>query len=516
MKKFKFLGGIILLVGIMFTSLVLPPILNVEAAINNTKLVINSNNTISINGEDTNRLDYSIGSTLVGNVKVKLNDNYVTPVLNNGKYEFTLTEYSDTPYQVTVEVYPESGYQHSQNYVYNGTPSVFPDGTSINLGINANSVFNFDFDFEAKNNNPAPTPVTYPVIAYFNGVNNPVAMDQSGSILIPDGWTSGDITFKAKVCINNGNLVPDNGEITCDAGTSRESSLGIEGIANLDQINRTLSGTREHLTVSSEFMDYGYGIIHLTSNEDNINTVVNISTKNLITLTADSPLAMSFSVGSTSVIQAIVTKDISSDLSVFFGNTKTKLVAKGPNVSKITSVTGAKSVALNGDGTASVTFPDLSTETTTKVKVTILLNDDTSVTRTVNLKRTAIMLSYDKFNHKLKAGYVMNKAYLYNNQNHSDNIFNAYLQVILYKDNLVTGFKQVKINDEYIVNNLASDAAWSIETFNDDAIILLDNTTGYTGASVFLTNGPLDINTSNLPSIEFGIGSGVTTSWEAE
>ena len=81
-----------------------------------------------------------------------------------------------------------------------------------------------------------------------------------------------------------------------------------------------------------------------------------------------------------------------------------------------------------------------------------------TVTKTLDIARTALALRYNKGDGDgtLVAGYVANKGYLYNNQNHNDEIFDAYLQVILYKDNVVAGYKQIQIDDEDFINSLDS------------------------------------------------------------
>ena len=521
MMKFKKNIGLIFLMGVMFFAAVLPTFLSVKAEDANPKLVVqanNNNNIISIDTTDTQKLIYKINDTVVGSAKVKYGEAYLTPALTNGQIEYTLTAHS-SDYQVNVEVTPADGYQAQQNYFYDGTSTTYPANNILDLNITSNKVFNLDLSFEEQSNpEPEPEPITYPIKAYFNGVNNGVTMNENGSIIIPDGWTNGTVSFKAKVCEVNGQTVPNNGKNTCDADSSKEVELVIEGIANSSQIDSTVIGsnTRKYITIAKEFADYGNAIIHLTG-DNAINSVVSICTKDLVTITANAKLDMSLSVGSTSYVQAIITKDIEKDLSVFFGNNETTLVVAGYNVNKITSVIGGKSVVLNNDGSATVKFPDLSVETTTQVKVAILLNDNTTITRTINLKRTAIMLNYDKRTKQLRAGYVMNKGYLYKNQNHDDSIFNAYLQVILYKNDKVAGYKQIKIDDEKIVNRLGNNEAWSIETFDNNPIIIYDGSqTGINGASVFLTNGPINASSNTLPSIEYGIGAGVKLTWEAE
>jgi hypothetical protein len=87
--------------------------------------------------------------------------------------------------------------------------------------------------------------------------------------------------------------------------------------------------------------------------------------------------------------------------------------------------------------------------------------------------------------------------------------------VVLYKDDVVAGYKQVKIDDEAFINRLDNNQSGSMELHSDDRIKLYgkdlgDTIDGVNKASVFLTNGPIDYNSDTLPSVEFGIGSGVT------
>ena len=114
-KIFQKTCAIIMILGMMVTSLGLPPFINVLADTNNTKLVLDTNNNaISIDSTDTNMLIYKIDDTIVGTVKVKLDDDYQTPIINDGKAEFILPEYNNETYQVVVEVTPEEGYQVGQ------------------------------------------------------------------------------------------------------------------------------------------------------------------------------------------------------------------------------------------------------------------------------------------------------------------------------------------------------------------------------------------------------------------
>ena len=228
---------------------------------------------------------------------------------------------------------------------------------------------------------------------------------------------------------------------------------------------------------------------------------------------------MSYSLGSNAIDQALLTNTNSGDVSIFFGNTETTLEVAGVRVQEIESATGGKSTRINNDGTVTIELPELSKETTTTVNLAIKLYDGTTIHKTVNIKRTAILLqhSYGGGDDTVYAGYVVNKGYLYNNSNHNDAIFNAYLQVMLYKDDVVVGYKQIKINDESLVNSLENNESGSMELYSQNQIPIYGKETndlidGVNKISVFLTDGPVDFNKA-LPSIEFGIGSGVTLEW---
>lgn len=378
---------------------------------------------------------------------------------------------------------------------------------------------------------PVGPQTIYPIVAYFEGINTGIEMSEDGTIILPDGWTTGKVTFKAKICTVGGVISPDNGYNIPDSDSQQEITVRVEGIANGVQLNGTVIGSedRSFVTFNNGFENCGKATIHITSVEESgpVNTIINIVDKNIMYVTAIAPLAMSMSVGSEEVTQAIITKNEEKSVSVFFGNSEVTLNADGLNVDKIIGVTGGNGTTLNNDGSATVKLSKLSEETTTKVEITILLKDGSSIKRTINIKRTAILLNYDERENKLKIGYVMNKTYLYNNQLHNDNIFDAYIHVILYKGHTVAEYRQIKVNDEEIINalvngtqykgmNLPADGSWSIETFDTDAMkIDLSEMDGITKASVFLTNGPLQVD-KELTSVEYGVGSGLTIELEAE
>ena len=345
------------------------------------------------------------------------------------------------------------------------------------------------------------------IIAVFEGANYQVASDLDGNIFLPEGWTGGNISFYA----------------------DGEERFNIVMPANREQVNNTIetrgSGDDTVLYIDEDFMDYGKATIHLikgTIMEPEINCVVNLISEDLILLKAEADIEMSYSVGTVDLDNAILTSTQKGRVSIFFGNTEATLIALGPKVQRITEVTGATRT-INEDGSAEINLPDLSVETTTTVTVTIELEGGETVTKTIDIARTAITLQFNKGDGDatLQAGYVINKGYLYNNQDHNDEIFDAYFQVILYKDNVVAGYKQIKIDDEEMVNMLRDNEAGSIEMLGDEPINLYgkyfnDTIEGVNKASVFLTNGPIDFDSDTLPSVEFGIGSGVTIEFGGE
>lgn len=490
-------------------------------------------NASSMNGDDfifTN----STGET-IGTVKVSQNETYKT-----ASAQIQLNDYLDGENfeQVLLELIPADGYEVGSNAAVNGTQQTLPgaeENGSKRWGIDVlrslGDVIIIDgISFQKpsanlgnnQNEPPSPPPfVQYDVIAKFEGLNGGVISDTASNILIPDGWTSGKVEFYARTCKVNGTLQPYHDGMQCDTDSYQELRLDIEGITNRDFINRSVGvegqDGDETAVFISDFLNYGRTGIHLVASNTDVNQLINVITSNLIFVKAEAPLGMSYSFGSATIDNVILTNAQSGIVSIFFGNTETTIIAEGPGVTGITKVEGGVTSVVNENGTATVMLPPLSTETTTTLQLTIGLQGGSSVVKELIVRRTAIDLGFNTAdgNATLEAGYVMNKAYLYNNQSHSDDIFNAYLQVILYKDGVVAGYKQVKIDDEIIVNSLMNNESGSIELHGENPIKLYgkdlnDTIDGVNSASVFLTNGPIDFNSETLPSVEFGIGSGIT------
>jgi len=490
-------------------------------------------NASSTNGNEFIFTD-STGNT-IGRVKVSQNGTYKT-----ASNQIQLNDYLEGEdfEQVLLELIPAEGYEVGSNAVINGTQQILPgaesDG-SKRWGIDVlrslgNIIIIDGISFQKPGENPDPEPnepsspppfVQYDIIARFEGIDGDVISDSAGNILIPDGWTSGNVEFYARTCTVEGELQPYFDGMQCDEGSYAELRLDIEGITNRDFINRSVgvegNDGDEKAVFTSDFRNYGRTGIHLVAPDTDVNQLVNVITSNLIFVKAEAQLGMSYSLGSATIDNVILTNAQSGTVSIFFGNTETTIIAEGPGVAGITNVEGGAASVINENGTAAVTLPPLSTETTTTLRLTIGLQEGNSVVKDLSVRRTAIDLGFNTAdgNATLEAGYVMNKAYLYNNQMHSDDIFDAYLQVILYKDGVVAGYKQVKIDDEEIVNSLNDNDSGSIELHGENPIKLYgkdlnDTIEGVNSASVFLTNGPIDYNSETLPSVEFGIGSGIT------
>lgn len=467
-------------------------------------------------------LEFYEGENLMAKIQIKINEEVLTPIGN----KVVLPEFVGN-YQVGFYITNEAGYE-ATGYSVDGNNFLTPGGGAIPYAsITSSDDVMVSFNIQRINNNPGPGPgpgpeegplpsmINYPILAYFEGVAEPVESNPDNQILLPNGWTSGKVSFKAKICLVGEEVRPDDGVTECDPETQSLSTLNIQGIANGDQNNRTVSGYgEEYILIEEGFLNYGKAGIHLTNEILNITT--DVISQNLINVEASAPMRMDYSYGLSTIDQTILTKNQSGNLAIFFGNSEVTLIATGPNVVGITNLIGAQHVLNNEDKSVTLSLPPLSEETTTTVTITIELADGSTVTKEINILRTAIELSYEGEGKTIRAGYVMHKAYLYNNQAHDDSVFNAYLQVIIYRDNVVVGYKQVQIDDEEFVNNLGENESGSMESVNPESLVIYDGKIeGANKVSVFLTNGPIDYNSTVLPSIEFGLGAGVQLEWEA-
>ncbi|NMA51114.1 MAG: hypothetical protein GX951_04615 [Mollicutes bacterium] len=469
-----------------------------------------------------NYFEYYEGDTLMAKIQIKVGDDVQTPLVDRvylPKYE--------SDYQVTLEVTCEEGFK-VRNYYVDGAEKIMPAGGDMpSLTIESDNDIMVDFIFDNLNHpSPGGEPgggfPMYPLEASFENVLDPVETDAEGVIYIPDGWTSGSVSFKAKACMVGEEVRPNDGQTLCDLDTEMLVELRIEGINNLKQINFTVDTEEvpedqdiKKIIISKDFFNYGKVGVHLTDATTGINVTTNVVSEDLINVEANAPMAMAYSFGSDSIDQAIVTKNTVGNVSIFFGNVMADLMATGPKVDRIISLTGARYKVNEPEKTVTVELPPLNVETTTSVTITILMLDGTEVTRQINIKRTAIELSYEGESKTIRAGYVIHKAYLYNNQPHNDDIFNAYLQVIIYRNDIVVGYKQIQIDDEEFVNNLKENESGSMDSLAPDSLMIYDGSIeGANRLSVFLTNGPIDYNSNTLPSIEFGLGAGVDIEWE--
>ncbi len=516
-KNFNKIKGkmitLLIIISVCLTSIGLNYIIPVFAGELGQELTINDG------VKNGNYIEFYDGETLKGKVQFKIGEEVLVP--NDNKIILPTFEEN---YQIGIYITNEDGYE-ATGYSVNEVSYLTPGPGSIPyILISSGSDVMASFNFQSTNNNPEPngedgplpSMINYPILAYFEGVLTPVESDiESNIILMPTNWTSGNVSFKAKICEKDGKIAPDDGSTVCDEGTQVLSNLNIQGISNIEQINRTVSGgeENEYIIIDEAFQNYGKVGIHLTN--DILNITTDIISKDLINVIAMAPLRMSYSYGSSTIDEAIVTNVTNGNVSIFFGNNEVILFATGPQVVGITNLTGSEYFLNNEDNSVTISLPALSEETITPVNIEIELSGGIKVTRKINIIRTAIELSFEGEGKTLNAGYIMHKAYLYNNQAHDDEIFNAYLQVILYKDDVVVGYKQIQIDDEEFINNLGENESGSIESFGPEPILLFSGEIeGVNRASVFLTNGPIDYNSNMLPSIEFGLGAGVEIEWE--
>lgn len=362
------------------------------------------------------------------------------------------------------------------------------------------------------------------ITAYFQNVVDGVDASPEGFVFIPDDWTSGYVTFRAKACKNAGGMIiPDVEGAPCVDGTRQLVDMNLQGFNNIDQINHTVYGEEvgedeyvKKIFVKEEFADYGKAGIHLTNLDlsEEFNVAIELISQNLINVEADADMQMAYSFGLDVIDQAIVTSNPVGNVSIFFGNRTVDLRATGPKVAGgITSLTGAPHVIK--DGVATVMLPPLSVETVTPVSITIELDGGRTVTRQINIIRTAIELSYEGESRTIRAGYVIHKAYLYENLPHDEAGFDAYLQVIIYRDNTVVGYEQVQIDDKDFVDSLGLNQSGAMESVAPDSTRIYNDGSieGANRVGVFLTNGPINYNDNVLPSIEFGLGAGVEFEW---
>ncbi len=457
-----------------------------------------------------NYMEFYNGEILMGSVLAKIGEDILTPI--NDK--LVLPEFSED-YEVDLYVTAELGYE-VREFNLDGTTDYMPGDGILHINISSDNDLELTLNFESLNEGSGPgggPMINVPILAYFDGEVIPVESTPEGMIFIPDTWISGDVYFKAKVCRIGEDIVPNDGITECDPGTEELSDLNIQGINNFHQINGSVSSSEDHtyLIVDAKFQDFGKTGIHLTN--ELFNTMIDLISNTLINVEAMAPMRMHYSYGLSTIDQTIVTNSQAGDVSIFFGNGETTLMATGPKVDSITSLAGANH-KLNEDGTVTVFLPPLSAEVKTTVTITIKLTDNSVVTRKINIIRTAIELAYEGESRTIRAGYVMHKAYLYNNLPHNDQIFDAYLQVIIYKDDVVVGYRQIQIDDAEFVNNLGPNESGSIDSGSPDATIVYDGKIkGANKVSVFLTNGPIDYKSKTLPSIEFGLGAGVEYKW---
>ena len=117
--------------------------------------------------------------------------------------------------QVLLELIPAEGYEVGGSATVNGTRQILPgaesDGSKrwgIDVLRSLGDVIIIDgISFQKPGENPEPEPnepstpppfAQYDIIAKFEGLEDDVISDSASNILIPDGWTSGNVEFYAR------------------------------------------------------------------------------------------------------------------------------------------------------------------------------------------------------------------------------------------------------------------------------------------------------------------------------
>lgn len=102
----------------------------------------------------------------------------------------------------------EAGYT-VKDYTIGEETNLVPEDNIILIPVTSDEDINVTINFEA---------IKYPILAYFNGIPEPVEADENNKILVPDGWLEGIgfVDFKIKVCEVDGEFQPDNGITECD------------------------------------------------------------------------------------------------------------------------------------------------------------------------------------------------------------------------------------------------------------------------------------------------------------
>lgn len=536
----KILG--VLIVGAYVFSLFAPPLRVLANGETNPILQINGVSSLS----DTNYLEFKDEeNNIMGRLCVKYQNegDCLTPTLNENEAIFNLNAVLEDSYSVSINVEVLDGYEIPRNsegmsgYYLDGQFYALPGDNTVYINQVQNQMYNFNIEFIKQNNNHGPNGpgfleyLQYPIFGIFSGFDEHQQMDTNGNIIAPDGWELGTVQFYAKVCKKGNEIRPYNDE--CEDGFIEDTNYELYTVGIQNNANGTVTSIPGNamFNFSDNFKNYGKASFHL-SDKDSIMTPPEEETplnfvgpsvllSNYIGLDTMAKYSMEFSLFSDYSSRATLTNANEATIYTFFGNDEITLIPEGKNVVKISKVTGAKSVEYV-DNEAILELPSLSIETTTTVQVEFELNDETKITKTINIARTALLLDYNNAEGKnVYADYIVNKGYLYDNKSHDESGFDAYLQVILYKNDVVAGFKQIQINDKELVDSLEADESMSTEIFDDGKFripvygkITDDLIEGVNKVSVFLTNGPIKFSDDKLPSIEFGVGSGVTLEWK--
>src|SRR5574344_2106846 len=100
-------------------------------------------------------------------------------------------------------------------------------------------------------------------------------------ILIPNEWTSGTVSFKAKICMVGEEIRPDDGFTECDPETQALSDLEIIAFIVVDELRGIVTGSEDdsHLNIDEGFDNVGKAGIHLGN--DILNLTTDIISQNL-------------------------------------------------------------------------------------------------------------------------------------------------------------------------------------------------------------------------------------------
>jgi len=357
---------------------------------------------------------------------------------------------------------------------------------------------------------PAPPepPVLTPITANFMDNTDPETVFYSvsitdGEIVFPDGWDYGQVRF--------------------DMG---ETGLIVQGEFS-GRARDTVDVDRDtnYVTFSSDFPSTGYAMIHMVT--DDMTEFQPPSDMRFITFKHPGYLGLAFATGFPELGMnrdsglPVYTSLDSQVLEIFYGNTFVDL--KPDSLTPISiddfSVSGGLSTEIVMLPPFGPFGEPLEGELSPYIRVYLppIYEPENTLTLTINgeekeliLQRKAFRVHWSPETSTLESSYYANKAYLYENQSHDTAPFQAYFQITFFDGDQVVGFRQVEVDDKELIDMMWEDESNLIEIMpiyglDYDGTLI----EGADRATVILTNGPIDFNSATLPSIEFGIGTGV-------